>query len=229
MNKFYISRRQALMEGFDSLFADAESLLSPPCSPDDAHEILVQARPEFEVLIPVLPYIGGHENPLTDHLVMSARFMAFFRVMRRFGHRPQQTYFMLYRIVEQWLAGGRVASSRVADDYRFSPLYLDHLREHARRSQQHQYPADWVFNVVEADGPEYDYGLDYVECGLCKFFREQGEASLIPFMCALDYPLARACGLNLKRSASLGDGQSRCDFRLSRRDTDMTMQDIGIP
>jgi L-2-amino-thiazoline-4-carboxylic acid hydrolase len=233
MNKYYVSQRRALMEGFDSIFADAESLLSPPCEVEDAHEVLLQTRPEFEVLIPLLPYIGGPDNPLTDHLVMSARFLAFFRVMRRFGHSPQQTYFALYRVVEQWLTTGRAKSSQLADDYRFSPLYLEHLRQHAGQSQRREYTGDWVYEVVEADGVEFDYGVDYVECGLCKFFRDQGESQLVPFMCALDYPLARACGFDLKRSMALGSGQSRCDFRLRRQrspgEPDVTMQDIGVP
>lgn len=232
-SSYYTSQREALLDGFDLVFGSAHGALAALCTPEDAREILVEARPEFEVLIPALPYIGGRSNALTDNLVMAAWFLAFFRVMIRHGHSPTDTYFVLYKIVEKWLEQYPPAHAQLMGALRFSPLYLDSLKHRAAESQRREYPGDWVYVYVEGDGSNFDYGIDYVECGICKFFRDQGAADLLPFMCALDFPMTRAFGLDMRRTMTLGGGRPKCDFRLSRGkkagEPDMTMQDIGVP
>ena len=50
---------------------------------------------------------------------------------------------------------------------------------------------------VEGDGDDFDWGMDYTECGIVKFLRAQGAGDLAPYFCLADFPMSDAFGLGL--------------------------------
>lgn len=214
-NNYYVAHRETLLDGFDEMFDYAVFPLSEMCSSDEARTIVAETRQAFDALIPDIPYVGGRDNALTDNLVMSACFLAFFRVMGGRGYRPAETYEVIYEVVEEWLQRYPPSFSKMMGSLRLSLLYRDSLKRHAEQSQKREFPGDWVYAYVEGDGRNFDYGLDYLECGICKFFQDQNAANLIPYMCALDYPMTRAYGLDLKRTTTLGGARLAATSRSS--------------
>ena len=83
-------------------------------------------------------------------------------------------------------------------------------------SQERRYPDDWVFEVIEGDGQNFDFGLDYTECGLLKYLEREGAPELAPYLCWTDYPMFGSMGMKLVRTETIAQGGQRCDFRLSR-------------
>jgi hypothetical protein len=67
--------------------------------------------------------------------------------------------------------------------------------------------------LVEGNGQDFDWGVDYTECGICKFYQAQGAYELVPYLCALDFPSSEAADAGLVRTTTLGTGGLRCDFR----------------
>ena len=90
------------------------------------------------------------------------------------------------------------------------------MRREAELSQRRRYPGDWLYTFVEGDGKTFDYGVNYTECGICKFFKAQGVEGLIPYICLVDYPTSRALGTGLEREEAIGLGDKRCTFRYKR-------------
>jgi hypothetical protein len=86
-------------------------------------------------------------------------------------------------------------------------------REQAAESQKRQYPGDWVFTFVEGDGKEFDYGLDFTECGICKLYHAQGADELTPYLCLMDDVVSKAFDRGLVRHKTLAEGADVCDFR----------------
>jgi hypothetical protein len=100
--------------------------------------------------------------------------------------------------------------------YQMSGFGQRRARRAALRSQERAYPEDWVFDFVEGDGKEFDWGIDYTECGIVKFFRAQGAEELAPYMCLADYPMSEAFDTGLVRNTTIAGGSERCDFRFKR-------------
>jgi hypothetical protein len=86
----------------------------------------------------------------------------------------------------------------------------------AIESQKRRYPDDFVFSYVAGDGKEFDYGTDFTECAVCKFFHKQGADEITPYICLSDFPMSRAAGGGLRRTTTLAGGAERCDFRYKR-------------
>ena len=93
---------------------------------------------------------------------------------------------------------------------------LDQRRHVAAISQERRYPDDWVFEVVEGDGQDFAFGVDYTECGVVKYLAREGAPELAPYLCWIDYPQFAAMHLRLDRTETLAQGGQRCDFRVSR-------------
>ena len=90
------------------------------------------------------------------------------------------------------------------------------MKKEAKRSQKRQYPEDFVFNYVEGDGKEFDFGMDFTECAVCKFFHSQGADEFTPFVCLYDFPVSRLTNSGLVRTMTLAEGAEKCTFRYKR-------------
>ena len=107
----------------------------------------------------------------------------------------------------------------------FSPFRKNKLRTFAKTSQFREYPENWVMEYVEGDEEELEFGCNYRECAVLKFYRKMGAEKYVPYLCATDIAYSNALGLGLQRSMTLYDNGDFCDFRYKKNDTSQT----GLP
>ena len=73
-----------------------------------------------------------------------------------------------------------------------------------------------MVDVIE-QGPDFTFGFDYRECGVCKLCRDEGCPELAPYLCRLDYMTTDMMGIHLERTMTLAEGAPKCDFRFRRK------------
>jgi len=179
---------------------------------DLAETIHRETWQEYQSLLPEVPYVGGEKNLNSGNLLASAYCLAEYRVLKARGQTIEEAGQIIYEAYEAasdlpgWLRGvvGRMQHGK-KDQERY--------RAQAAESQKRQYPGDWVFTFVEGDGKEFDYGLDFTECGICKYYHAQGADELTPYLCLMDGVVSKAFGLGLVRHKTLAEGADVCDFR----------------
>ena len=137
-------------------------------------------------------------------------------MLKSYGKSVEEVGRLSYEITEEALGGYPKFLDKLLAQWRFSRFSLVRAQQRAAESQQRQYPGDWVFTFVEGDGKTFDYGVDYSECGICKFYHAQDADELTPYICLLDYQMSAAMGTGLSRTTTLGEGQRCCDFRYKR-------------
>jgi len=123
---------------------------------------------------------------------------------------------LLYRIMEAWIRRYPSFIRRLMGYYYMSKLNRRRSRRRAPLSQERRYAGDWVFEYVEGDGETFEWGRDYVECGIVKFLHSQGADELTPYLCLTDYALFGALGIELKRTMTLAERCEKCDFRFKK-------------
>ena len=178
-----------------------------------ADTLVRESLGEFEALILELPYIGGQRNPLTGNLVSSAGALAVYRVIQRHGKPIEETGELMYRLMETWIRRYPQFVRHLMGRYYLSRLSQRQSKRQAALSQQRRYPADWVRIHLDGDGQTFEWGVDYLECGIVKFLRSQGADELAPYLCLTDYALFGALGIELMRTQTLANGDGMCDFR----------------
>jgi hypothetical protein len=210
---FYLQNREKLLAEHRKMAEAGRAFAAKRYGEAFADTLVRESLAEFEALIPELPYIGGKRNPLTGNLVSSAGALAVYRVMQRHGKPIEETGELLYRLMETWIRRYPQFVRRLMGRYYLSRLSQRQSRKRSALSQQRRYPADWVRIHVDGDGQTFEWGVDYLECGIVKFLRSEGADELAPYLCLLDYALFGALGIGLTRTQTLANGDGTCDFR----------------
>ncbi len=207
-------RKFELLERFDNNSQDWKSILAQEIGDENADVILRDACMAFKKFLPVIPYIGGGRNHMTEHLITSAECLAFYQGMKANGKSAEETGKILYDAI---LLRGQIPEPPIPSSQMLSEDQLKERRmRRAQDSQERNYSMDWVYEYIEGDGEAFDYGYDFSECGARKFYHSQGAGEFLPFYCFIDYPISRIGGYGLERTATLAEGHSKCDHRFKK-------------
>jgi hypothetical protein len=213
--QYYIEGKKSYLKDFDRITKSARAVLETHFDRQKIPTMLAEARQGFEDLLPQLPYLGG-EKPFTDFVVFTAMSLAFYRVCTAHGKSLEQFAAILYQIERDSLMSTPKFMLRLFGPRNFHPSFLEKARQRALETQQRQYPENYVFEFVEGDGINFDYGIDYLECGACKFLASQGASELAPYICPADILYSQLLGWGLSRTQTIAEGAERCDFRFKK-------------
>jgi hypothetical protein len=208
---YYLDNKKKIVKDVQQITPHMEKICDDRYGKQAAEIIIRQTLSGFDSLLTDLPYIGGDSNELTANLYQAAASLAFYQGMLTHEKTLEETGEILYRSIEAWMAAipmnalsGRVSASKNS---------LDDMKAGAEESQKRTYPEDWVYSFVEGDGKNFDYGIDYTECGICKYLKSKKAEELTPYLCLLDFPISQAMNTGLIRTTTLARGDRCCDFR----------------
>jgi len=208
VERYYIDRKAEYLQAFDDEASFWRQILADQEGEELAESMVSEARQEFESLLNQIPYIGGDENPLTASLVESVHYLAFYKAMQKHNKSAAETGKVLYDAV---LAQVEKPQPAYPTGVVLTPEQLmQRRRQAAEWSQERRYPADFVFEFVEGDGVEFDYGYDFSECAALKLYHAHGADEFTPFYCYLDFPKSRQ---GLRRTMALSEGYPKCNHR----------------
>ncbi len=222
---YYLSRRKNLLRSFNRASRWVLASLVNRYGREFSNAIVEKARKEYEALIPQIPFIGGAQNRWTGDLVESVQILALFRAMKARGKTPRETADVIHEGMQIRLAQYPRFLLRLAGKLQFTRLFLNRLQRQAIETQKRAYPDNFVAEVVPGDGKDFDWGIDFTECAIHKFYKAQNAVEFLPYVCKLDYLTSTAFGLGLMRTMTLADGQERCNPRLKQgRETEWRKQ-----
>ncbi len=61
------------------------------------------------------------------------------------------------------------------------------------------------------------YGVDILECGICKLFKKYNYDKYSPILCEVDELTSHLAGLQLIRTGTIALGAKKCDFRFKKK------------
>jgi hypothetical protein len=213
---YYLSQKNRLMGSFDRLSMWVMTPLVERCGEELSQVILERARKDYEALIPRIPFIGGKRNRWTADLIRSAQILALFRAMRAFGRTPSETAEVLYEGTQIRLARYPRFWLHLMGRWHFSSWYVKRVQRHAAETHKHEFPDNFVADVVTGDGKEFDWGIDFTECAIQKFYRAQNALQFLPYVCRLNHFTNADFGFGMARTKTLANGDELCNPRLWR-------------
>ena len=215
-DNYYPSHEQELIAAFVDTLQGATRFLSPELGSDQAQSITQQALGRFKTLLPNLPEVGGEYNPNTPFIPIAAWYVALHEPMLAAGKTPEDIGKLIYDLNLYSLRSYPPAQARAVQEKLFSPAGLAGLRNWTTWTQKRELGANWVAYFVEKDGQDFDYGINYTECGLVKYCKSQGVPELAPYICLNDFPKSRTLGTGLRRSKTIANGDGFCNFRYKK-------------
>jgi len=211
----YRYRTHRLLSGFSRTAARARPLLVAQYGEQAASLLIADWRSRFGAFIPQIPFIG-HNSPFLVFLIPGIRHLALYRALQRRGETLEGAGQLIFRISEAEFLAIPALARRLASALWFSPWFKRRLEKHAIESQKRKYPKGYVLRFVPGDDRTYDYGIDYIECAVCTFLKDQNAFELAPYLCAIDKIASEAMGWGLTRTKTIAEGKPACDFRFTR-------------
>jgi hypothetical protein len=92
------------------------------------------------------------------------------------------------------------------------------LKKLNKKLRRKAHPNGFVTNIITDKKETYGfgYGIDIIECGICKLFEKHHYQKFSPILCEVDYITSGLAGLKLIRSGTIANGAKKCDFRFIR-------------
>jgi hypothetical protein len=210
---YYTVQAGKLLGRFDRAARYYHPVLAARLADESPDEILRETRCEFERLLPAIPYIGGRKNSLTRILIGCTMSLALYRILKGRGVSLKEIGHIVVEIEERRMRAFPGFLVRLAGRYIHTPVGKRRLRRMmVEHSREHDYPGGWVGTFLEGDGQSFDFGIDYTECAVVKFFDQQGAGEFTRYLCLIDFVQQRALRTGFSRTTTLAEGDGRCDF-----------------
>jgi len=214
-NENYISRTPHLLKRFDRAISLVKPVLVARYG-EEAPALIKAARQKYCDLIPQIPYIGEND-PLVDMFYLPAsRHLGLYKAFVEHGKTVEDVGQLVYEIGDAEFKAVPGFVYRVLRMVWFSRWFTARLQKRALLSRECRYPGGYVVAYLQGDGKEFDYEFDYIECAVYNFFRQQGAAELVPYLCAIDKIASELMGWGLRRTMTLAEGGAKCDFRFKK-------------
>lgn len=213
---YYLSQTDKYWKQLGRLFKSSERILPKHMNADLVENVTEETYSEFKVVLAELPYIGGDANTLTFVFVSSAAALAYIRVLERYELPTDKIGVILNEVYHDVYASLPGALKWVLRKSEFSSRHRNNLKAFAKESQRQEYSDNWVMEFVEGNGSDFDYGCNYTECAVLKFYRKMGAEKYMPYVCVMDFTSSNVLGTGLHRTKTLFYGGDCCDFRFKQ-------------
>lgn len=217
-NNYYLKNKKRILREIKFALPHYKRFIAELYGADLAEVITAETLNRFEGLLSDIPYIGGNDNLLTENLYLSAAVLAFYQSLKARGKPIEEIARIIYLGTDAFYSSFPFSLLlRWQGRQLFSQKRIAQRRRDAALSQQQRYPGDWVFQIITGDGADFEFGVDYTECGIVKYLSEQNAPELAPYLCWLDYPMCAAMRVGLIRTETIAQGGTKCDFRFCRQ------------
>ncbi len=176
-----------------------------------ADRVIRDARNAYPEIAARLPDIGGWRNVFTPVITFNGWLIALHEGMKRNGKSAEDTIAVSFTVSDRFFRSipGRVL--KLIGRLAFTAPVRRIFRAQAARSQEKQYPADFVYRVEEAaDG---ELSLVFSECAVNKMYDAQGLTDLKPYCNFFDVTYSRLMDMGVDAHETIGLGCDHCALR----------------
>jgi hypothetical protein len=172
-----------------------------------------EARRKYDKLVPEIPYIGGpRARALNTFLLISAQELAVYKALDKHGKSAGEAWELCHEALRLRLAEFPRWKRWLMRRFMFSCFVRKIMVRRVHREQKDRF-GDFEIEYLVGEGDEFDFGVNYLKCGIYEFVKRHGGEAFAPYVCMSDIALGEAMGWGLTRTQTLADGRHHCDFR----------------
>lgn len=189
--------------------------------PDNLSEIIARTESNYEEISKDTFFALTSENPLDKRLDFSSYFLALIMTLDSMGEPFERIRAMCLAIVTDYVQPKNKLHS-------FFKLLLPKLAatwlgrkligSFHKKVSRNKNPGGFVANIITDKQETFGlgYGIDIIECGICKLFDRHNFGKYAPILCEVDEITSGLAGLKLVRTGTIANGAKKCDFRFKR-------------
>jgi hypothetical protein len=189
--------------------------------PGSSDSIIAKADSHYKIISADTSFAASSANPIDKRLDFSSRFLALIKTLDEQGLDFEATKKICLEIVIEYVRPKnkfQQALKKMPAKLANTWLATVFFKEFNKRVSKNSNPDGFIANII-TDKQEtlgLGYGVDIIECGICKLFKKHNYQKYSSILCEVDAITAELAGLKLIRNGTIALGAKKCDFRWER-------------
>ena len=190
--------------------------------PGNSDEMIARTDAHYEVISVDTSFAASSKNPIDKRLDFCAYFLALIKTLDEQGERFETTRRICLEIVTEYVK----PKNQFQELVKKLPAKLVNtwlaaffLKKFDKRVSKNSNPDGFIANIItdQQETLGLGYGVDILECGICKLFKKHHYQKYAAILCEVDAVTSDLAGLKLVRKGTIALGAPKCDFRWERK------------
>jgi hypothetical protein len=189
--------------------------------PEQSKQILAQTDDHYHKISPDTAFAQTSKNPIDKRLDFTSYFLALIKTLDGRGEGFDSIRKICLEVVIAYVQPGNQVQAFLK---RLLPKLIDTwvgqrlISAFHKRVSINQNKDGFIANIITNKQETYGlgYGIDIIECGICKLFKKHNFGKYASILCEVDEITSSLAGLTLIRSGTIANGAQKCDFRFKR-------------
>jgi hypothetical protein len=190
--------------------------------PGTANEIVAETDQNFLALSKDTDFAITSPNPMDRRLEFSTYFLALIKTLHTRGESFEVIRSLCLRITIAYVQPKNAFHRYIK---KLIPKLISTrpgrrlIQVFKRKVERKGHPDGFRVNVITDESETFGlgFGIDVMECGICKLFHKHDYSMFASILCEVDQITSELAGLKLIRTGTIANGAHKCDFRFSRK------------
>jgi hypothetical protein len=205
------------MSGFKKYFHDALTKRYP----EESSNLLRRLEEHYDGISKDTRFASTSKNPIDRRLDFSACFLALIKTLDERDESFQSIRDTCLEVVTAYVRPQNAVHAFVKT---LIPKLTNTwpgqvaIKSFAKRVGRNENPGGFVAHIITNKNETHGlgYGVDILECGICKLFNKHSYGKYASILCEVDEITSGLAGLTLIRTGTIANGAKKCDFRFKR-------------
>lgn len=189
--------------------------------PQTFTQMMAQVESHYEHISLDSSFSASSSNPIDRRLDFSAYFLALIQTLDEQGEPFERIRTICLEVVIDYVKPkNKLEALRKKLPVKLMNTWLGQylIKLLQRKAGKLGHPDGFLANIItdKAETYGFGYGIDIIECGICKLFKKHNYQKYASILCEVDEVTSNLAGLQLIRGGTIANGAKKCDFRYKR-------------
>lgn len=184
----------------------------------DAETIIAETNNHYTIISADTRFAKTSRNPIDERLDFCAYFLALIKTLDKKGETFENIRKICLQITIEYVQPrnklheyAKRLLPKVINTWLGQRLAKAFHNRVSVNANKEGFVANIITDKQETFG--LGYGIDIIECGICKLFRKHDYSRYASILCEVDEITSGLAGLELIRTGTIANGAKKCDFR----------------
>ena len=190
--------------------------------PDHSDTIITKTNIHYKIISADTSFAARSVNPIDKRLDFTSYFLALIKTLDEQGENFETTRKTCLEIVTEYVKPKNKLQQLVKKlpaKLIKTKLATYFIKAINKRISRNSCPDGFIANIITDKNETLGlgYGVDILECGICKLFKKHNYQKYSSILCEVDHITSDLAGLKLVRNGTIALGAKKCDFRWERK------------
>lgn len=186
--------------------------------PNEYDSIIRETDNHYKIISLDTNFAKTSKNPIDQRLDFSSYFLALIKTLDTKGESFENIRKICLQITTEFVQPKNkvhVFFKRLIPKLTNTWLGQFLIKAFHKRVSVNTNPDGFVANIITDKQETFGlgYGIDIIECGICKLFKKHNYSKYASILCEVDEITSGLAGLQLIRKGTIANGAEKCDFR----------------